>query len=1570
MGAERGARYLQTVSSRRVKADTSDLARLDPGLPDVGMDEVSILDLMENVGGKGTVATASGRYFGYVIGGALPAASAARALLSAWDQVADALTGPSVVHMEETAIRWAVDLLGLPSGTDGAFTTGATMSNMALLVTARDTLLARQGHERGAGLLGAPKLRIVASAEIHATVLKSVRMAGLATNDIEWVPVDGEGRLRLDDVPELDDRTLVLAQAGNVCTGAFDPFEALGDLCSAAGAWLHIDGAFGLWARASEQLGHSLAGLEKADSWVVDSHKTLNTPYDAALALCRHPKEMEASMAIGAGYLPVAVSNPANRAPEFSRSARGAETWAALLSLGRSGVAEMVERFHRHAVRIAGDLKVLGFEVPHQVHFNQVFATLPAAEEACALIADHVQRSGEAWFGQAVWQGQKGFRISVSNWSTTEEDVSRLIAAIAKAKEELDKEIGMDWTKLDLVDLRRDLHRNPELGFQLDRTKSKVASTLRALGLEVHEGIGVVGLLRAGNGNKAIGLRADMDALPIHELSSHDYVSQSPGKMHACGHDGHTAMLLGAAAQLARDPGFDGTVVFLFQPDEEQGRGARAMIDDGLLDRFPIEEVYGIHNLPGAPLGQVSTRVGQICASESLFEIEVTGKGGHASMPQTGVDAITVGSELVLALQTIVSRKLAPGAGAVVSVTEFLTDGQRNVLPGRATLKGDVRARHPEDREAVEGFMRQIVAGVAQSHGVAATMSFRTEFKETINAVEPVAAVLRAAGAAGLEAVGDREPMSFSEDFGQFADARRVGDAAQRILTKDAFDRACAEIMAWPGYDRTPLHALGSLAAAIGVGEVFYKHEGARFGLGSFKALGGAFAAQRVLQREVSRRKGWTVSLTDIRGGRFATDCAEITLVSATDGNHGRSLAWGCKRFGAPCRIYIHAEVSEGRAEAMRALGADVIRIKGDYDASVELAKQEAAENGWFVVSDTSWPGYSEPPLDVMSGYGVMTREICADLKTPPSHVFLQGGVGGLAAGVAAGLRQYWGEKAPRVVIVEPDRAACLFESAKTGQPTTVAIEEETIMAGLSCGEPSELAWEILAEEASDFLTLPDVLIAPTVRLLARPLGDDPVIEAGETSGKPVAVIPEIGAALMRQTWLSDIRTWSAPSPGDDGISLLTDLLSPLASRKERIGVLKGHETSLRMPLGDWEKLLSNLPGLDVADATPLIKALRMVKSPAEIEKLSHICAIGSATFEQVREFASEGVPLEEVFRSFKRAALLNGADDVPYLVGAAAQGGYADVISPPTREPLRCGDILMLDTGAVWDGYFCDFDRNWAVGHTDDTAKHAYEVLWRATEAGLEAAKPGASCLDLFLAMNKVIGEMDTSGGDVGRLGHGLGMQLTEWPSHALFDETVIEENMVLTLEPSLSYGEGLMMVHEEDVVIRAGGAELLTRRAPSELPVMDDIDLEILRRVQSNARLTADALAEEIGLSSPAIQKRLKKLRETGVIEKEIAVLSPSSLGREMTVIVQVMLERESRQKLDDFKRLMRRAPEVQQCYYATGEADFILILVVKDIKEYEEFTQEYFFGESNVSRFTTSIVMDRVKVSLDIL
>ncbi|UWR17279.1 amidohydrolase [Sulfitobacter sp. M368] len=326
-------------------------------------------------------------------------------------------------------------------------------------------------------------------------------------------------------------------------------------------------------------------------------------------------------------------------------------------------------------------------------------------------------------------------------------------------------------TPKDLRQLRRHFHRNPELGFEEDQTKDKVAEILTDLGIEVHRGAGIIGILKRGTGNRAIALRADMDALPILETSLHDYPSQTPGKMHACGHDGHMSMLLGAAADLAGNNGFDGTVVLIFQPNEEHGLGANAMINEGVLERFPVQEIYAIHNLPGAPLGQLSTRPGLICSSESLFEVTIQGQGGHASMPQAGRDSITIGSEIVLALQTIVSRKLAPGAGVVVSVTEFLTDGQRNVLPGSAVLKGDVRARSGEDRKAVAALMDQIAKGIGMAHGVEVTVAFNTEFIETVNAPEPVEAALEAGRALELDVIGNREPMSFSEDFAHFSAA-------------------------------------------------------------------------------------------------------------------------------------------------------------------------------------------------------------------------------------------------------------------------------------------------------------------------------------------------------------------------------------------------------------------------------------------------------------------------------------------------------------------------------------------------------------------------------------------------------------------------------------------------------------------------------------------------------------------------------------------------------------------------------------------------------------------------------
>ena len=331
--------------------------------------------------------------------------------------------------------------------------------------------------------------------------------------------------------------------------------------------------------------------------------------------------------------------------------------------------------------------------------------------------------------------------------------------------------------------------------------------------------------------------------------------------------------------------------------------------------------------------------------------------------------------------------------------------------------------------------------------------------------------------------------------------------AANAVLSEGDFADALAEISAWQGYAPTPLHALPNLASALQLGTVHYKDEGPRFGLGSFKALGAAYAACRVLQQQISRQRGLTVTLADIRAGKYAKDAAEITLVTATDGNHGRSLAWGAQRFGAACRIYIHSEVSQNRADAMTDLGADVIRIDGDYDASVRIARVDAARHGWFVVSDTSWAGYTEPPRDVMAGYGVLIHEVNHALETAPTHVLVQGGVGGIAAAVAAGMRHRWGEQCPRIIVVEPDRAACLFTSARKGEITSVDIQTETMMAGLSCGEPSPLAWDILRKEAFAFTTIPDSFVAPAMRLLGNSLGNDPAITAGESAVAGLAAL-------------------------------------------------------------------------------------------------------------------------------------------------------------------------------------------------------------------------------------------------------------------------------------------------------------------------------------------------------------------------------------------------------------------------------------------------------------------------------
>ena len=323
----------------------------------------------------------------------------------------------------------------------------------------------------------------------------------------------------------------------------------------------------------------------------------------------------------------------------------------------------------------------------------------------------------------------------------------------------------MIFDKKALIRFRQDLHKFPELGFMEKRTKSKISETLHKLNIEVHEGLGVLGILKSGKSKKMIALRADIDALPITETTNCSYSSTNSGVMHACGHDGHTAMLIGAADLLASKQSFDGTVIFIFQPNEENGLGAKAMLNEGILSNLPIEEIYAIHNLPGEPLGQLSTREGLICSSESLFEIEIKGKSCHSSMPQVGKDAILIASELIQNLQKIISRKISSNSGIVISVTEFISNGTRNVLAGKVILKGDARARSKEDRISIEKFIRQISNGAALANDVLISVRFQTEFIETFNAKKPTKAIIKLAKMVGLRVIPNRDPMSFSEDF-------------------------------------------------------------------------------------------------------------------------------------------------------------------------------------------------------------------------------------------------------------------------------------------------------------------------------------------------------------------------------------------------------------------------------------------------------------------------------------------------------------------------------------------------------------------------------------------------------------------------------------------------------------------------------------------------------------------------------------------------------------------------------------------------------------------------------------
>ncbi len=323
-------------------------------------------------------------------------------------------------------------------------------------------------------------------------------------------------------------------------------------------------------------------------------------------------------------------------------------------------------------------------------------------------------------------------------------------------------------------------------------------------------------------------------------------------------------------------------------------------------------------------------------------------------------------------------------------------------------------------------------------------------------------------------------------------------------------------------------------------------------------------------------------------------------------------------------------------------------------------------------------------------------------------------------------------------------------------------------------------------------------------------------------NGKPQAIIPTIGESGMRETWIDDIKTWTSPNPEDDGVSILLSSIKALMKTHKCLGVPKTLESTLRMPLGDYEYLVSSLSGIEIKDANKILRKVRFVKSAAEIAKIKHICQLTSQGFIDLEDFLKAGESERENCQRFKQHLLSLGADDTPYIVSGSGQDGYGSIIMGPTEKIIEEGDLFIIDTGSVFDSYFCDFDRNYAFGHIGDEAKKAYRVAYNATEAGFNAAQVGNTTSDIFNAMNDILQKGGALGNTVGRLGHGLGMQLTEWPSNTSTDNTVLEPGVVLTLEPGMAFLPGKEMVHEENIVITENGPEWLSIRAADELPII----------------------------------------------------------------------------------------------------------------------------------------------------
>ncbi len=433
--ARRAATYLSQIEDRRVWPSDEAIAGLsafDEPLPEEPTPAGETVALLDRAGGPATVASTGGRYFGFVVGGVLPAALGANWLAGAWDQNAfSGISSPVGAAVESVALGWLIDVLGLPEECGGAFVTGATMANFSALSAARQAVLERVGWDAvNQGLYGAPPVTVVVGEEVHPTVLKALGLLGMGRDLVVRVPVDRQGRMRADVLPPISGPTIVCIQAGNVNTGAFDPASTICAWAHASGAWVHVDGAFGLWAATTPRRSHLTAGFEKADSWATDAHKWLNVPYDSGLVFLRQPEFLRKNMQLRATYLlGTEERDPYDYTPDSSRRARGFEVWAALRSLGRSGLAELIERNCRQAARFATGLERAGFEILNDVVLNQVLVSFGPPERTRRII-QAVQAEGTCWCGGTEWHGHTAMRISVSSHATTDRDIDRSLEAI------------------------------------------------------------------------------------------------------------------------------------------------------------------------------------------------------------------------------------------------------------------------------------------------------------------------------------------------------------------------------------------------------------------------------------------------------------------------------------------------------------------------------------------------------------------------------------------------------------------------------------------------------------------------------------------------------------------------------------------------------------------------------------------------------------------------------------------------------------------------------------------------------------------------------------------------------------------------------------------------------------------------------------------------------------------------------------------------------------------------------------------------------------------------------------